>query len=85
VTCCRSRYSWSMAHIPSDTSPEAAEIQRGIFRRMSTEKRLRLALEMSESMRNVALAGLRIRRPDLSDRELLRELVRMMYGISPPR
>ena len=64
----------------SDTSPAAAEIQREIFRRMSTEQRLRMALEMSESMRNVSLAGLRSRRPELDEDGARRELLRLMYG-----
>ncbi|MBV9339771.1 MAG: hypothetical protein JO159_02630 [Acidobacteria bacterium] len=66
--------------MPSDTSPEAAAIQQEIFRRMTPASRLRLALEMSESMRNVALAGLRSRRPDLSAADLSRELMRIMYA-----
>jgi len=69
--------------MPSDTSPEAAAIQQEIFRRMSTSERLRMALEMSESMRNVALAGLRSRRPELNPEELSRELMRIMYGFVP--
>ncbi|HEX7959819.1 MAG TPA: hypothetical protein VF493_07870 [Terriglobales bacterium] len=69
----------------SDTTPEAEAIQQDIFRRMTTEERLRMALEMSESLRNVALAGLRSRRPDLDDHELSRELMRIMYGFVPPR
>ena len=69
--------------MPSDTSTEAAAIQRDIFRRMTAEQRLRLALEMSESMRNVALAGLRSRRPDLPEEELLPELMRIWYGFVP--
>jgi hypothetical protein len=69
--------------MPSDTSPEAAAIQAEIFRRMTTEQRLRLALEMSESMRNVALAGLRSRHPELTEQELSRELMRLMYGFVP--
>jgi hypothetical protein len=40
-----------------DTSPEAAAIQAEIFRRMKPAQRLQLALEMSESMRNIALAA----------------------------
>jgi hypothetical protein len=67
----------------SDTSARAAEIQRDIFRRMTTEQRLRLALEMSESVRNIALAGLRSRRPDLPDDQLLPELIRLQYGPVP--
>lgn len=69
----------------SDTSPEAEAIQQEIFRRMTTEERLRMALEMSESLRNVALAGLRSRRPDLDENGLRRELMRLMYGFVPPR
>jgi len=65
--------------MPSDTSTEAGTIQRDIFRRMTTQQRLRLALEMSESMRNVTLAGLRSRRPELDADELWQELIRIMY------
>jgi len=71
--------------MPSDTSPEVAAIQAEIFRRMTPSQRLRMALEMSESMRNVALSGLRSRRPDLNEEELSRELMRIMYGFTPPR
>jgi len=67
----------------SDTSREAAAIQRDIFRRMTTGQRLCLALEMSESMRNVALAGLRSRRPELPAEQLSLELMRIMYGFVP--
>jgi hypothetical protein len=61
----------------------AAAIQRTIFRAMTVEQRLRIALEMSESLRNVALAGLRSRRPDLDANGLFRELARIMYGLAP--
>jgi len=66
-----------------DTAPEVAAIQEGIFRQMTTSQRLRLALEMSESLRNVAMAGLRKRYPELTSDELSRELLRIMYGFSP--
>ncbi len=62
---------------------KATAIQREIFRSMTTEQRFHMALEMSESLRNVALAGLRSRRPDLDERGLSRELVRIMYGLTP--
>lgn len=51
---------------------------------MTTAERLRLALEMSESMRNIALAGLRSRRPELDAGGLRRELMRVLYGIVTP-
>jgi hypothetical protein len=67
----------------SDTTPEAAAIQAEIFRRMTPEQRVQIALEMSEAMRNVSLAGLRSRRPELSESELRLELMRLMYGFLP--
>ena len=63
-----------------DTSPEAAAIQQEIFRRMTTEERLRFTLQMCDDMREVALAGLRSRRPELSEEELKFELIRLWYG-----
>ena len=69
--------------MPFDTIPEAATIQEEIFRRMTAAQRLRLALEMSESLRNVALAGLRSRQPELNPQELSRALLRIMYGFAP--
>jgi len=39
---------------------------------------------MSESMRNVALAGLRARHPELNANELSQELMRVMYRFVPP-
>ncbi len=58
-------------------------MQHAIFRRMTAEQRLRLSLEMSESLRNVALAGLRCRCPELNAAERSRELLRIMYGFGP--
>ena len=61
---------------------KATAIQLGIFRAMTMEQRFRLALEMSESLRNIALSGLRSRRPDLDADGLSRELARIMYGFA---
>ena len=67
----------------SDTHSDASAVQREIFRRMSTEQRMLMALEMSESMRDVARAGLRSRRPELDEDSLSRELLRIMYRFAP--
>jgi hypothetical protein len=83
--CCSKFAATLNTAVPLDTNQTVDAIQRGIFRRMKTEERLHLALEMSESMRNVALAGLRSRRPDLDADGLSRELLRIMYGFVPRR
>jgi hypothetical protein len=69
--------------MPSDTPATALNIQARIFRGMSTAERLRVALEMSESLRQVALAGLRHRHPELKGDALSRETVRIMHGFVP--
>jgi hypothetical protein len=69
--------------MPFDTSPEAEAIQLEVFRRMTPAQRIEMALEMSESIRNVSLSGLRQRHPELNEQELRRELLRLMYGFSP--
>ena len=66
-----------------DTSPDAEAIQLEIFRRMTPAQRFRVA-EMSESMCKISLAGLRSRHPEMTEKELLREFVRVTYGITLP-
>ena len=69
------------AMIARDTSPEAAELQYEIHRRFTPAERLRIAFEMSEFARSLSRAGLRRRRPELGERELDVELIRMLYGV----
>ena len=64
----------------TDTSPEAAALQISIQRKMTGAERLRLALEMSYAVRELALARLRREHPDWSDWELKRELLRYAFG-----
>ncbi|MGH9524165.1 MAG: hypothetical protein ACRD3E_16705 [Terriglobales bacterium] len=66
--------------MPLDTSPEAAAVQEQILARMTTAERLKLALELSDSIREVALAGLRYRHPEWNEEQLKRELLRVWYG-----
>jgi len=53
----------------SDTSQQASATQARVFRDMTTEQRLCLALEMSESLQKISLAGLRSRLPDLGKQD----------------
>ena len=71
--------------VPRDTSPSAARLQEEIHRRFSPGERLRMAFEMSEFARSLSRAGLRNRRPDLSDAELDDEMLKQLYGFSRSR
>jgi hypothetical protein len=66
-----------------DTSPEVAELQESIYRRMTGAQRLTLAFEMSLAMRELALTRLRKEHPEWTDWELKRELLRYAFGSGP--
>ena len=78
---------------PADTSPEAWDVYLGLVRAMSPAERLSRALELSEEVRRVAEAGLRLRYPRADEREITlrrarlelgRELFRKAYGEALP-
>jgi hypothetical protein len=68
----------------SDTTPEAAGVQLALMRQMGPERRLRMALEASETVRGLFESGVRSRNPDMSDREIKREVGRLLYGVELP-
>ena len=62
-----------------DTSPDAEEVQLAIFRKMTGEQRLKLALEMSDFARELSLSRIRAEHPEWSDWEVKRELLRLDF------
>jgi hypothetical protein len=67
----------------SDTSPEAAEVQFSIYRRMTGSQRLQIAIDTSNFVREIALTRLRSEHPDWADWQLKLELVRYAFGDQP--
>jgi hypothetical protein len=43
---------------PLDTSAEAHEIQLGVYRAMSPERRIEIALDLSDGVREIAIDGM---------------------------
>lgn len=72
--------------IMRDTSSDALRVRDDIVRRMPPAQRLRLALELSEAIRDLALAQLRRASPELDERALVGELLRRRYAseVLPP-
>jgi hypothetical protein len=66
--------------LPADTSLDAIRVQHAIYRRMPPEQRLRLACQMTDSMRAVAADGVRARHPDYSERQVQLAVIRLMLG-----
>jgi hypothetical protein len=65
---------------PADTSPEAWEVYLRLVREMPPGERLRRALELSEEVRRVAEAGLRLRYPRADAREITLRRARLELG-----
>jgi hypothetical protein len=63
-----------------DTSPAAAKVQAGIFRRMSAAERCALAVQMSTTARAVAAAGIRARHPGYDEAQVRFALLRLLLG-----
>jgi hypothetical protein len=59
------------------------EVQREVLRRLSAAERLQVMAEMCDAMRTLVAVGIRVRRPDWSEGEVHRELLRL-YGALPP-
>jgi hypothetical protein len=68
-----------------DTSAEARRVQDDFYSRLGGAGRLKLALQMSDEVREITLSRLRRDHPQLPQSEIIRKLVRLCYGIDLPR
>lgn len=70
-----------MAWFSRDTSRDAERFHTEVYRNMPPERRLAVATEMSDSIRDIALAGIRARHPELSEREAVARYVLEQWGV----
>lgn len=68
--------------IPRDTTVEAALKEFEILRSLGPEVRLRMALEMSDTLRNIVESGVRLRHPNSDEQGIRRRVLRLMIGES---
>lgn len=66
---------------PLDTSTDADRAQFEVYRRMTGAQRLKIALDMSEFVRECAKSRIRKLYPKMTEKEVTRELIREMYGV----
>ncbi len=69
-----------MNGIPADTTIEAARKQFEILRRLDAETRLKMAFEMSDYLRSIVEAGVRLRHPEYDEKQINRQVTRLMIG-----
>jgi hypothetical protein len=63
-----------------DTSPTADARYHELLRAMTPERRLEAAMRLSRGVRELALAGLRVRHPEADEHELRVRLTVRLYG-----
>ena len=63
-----------------DTAPEAHRLQAELYRRMSGADRLAIAFELTETVRQLALSGIRHRHPEYTEGEVQRAYARLLHG-----
>ena len=64
----------------TDTTSEAADVQREVWRRMPAEQRDEVAAHLSENVRTVAAEGVRRRHPEYNDDEVRLAVIRLQLG-----
>ena len=69
-----------MDPIPADTTIETVRKQFEILRRLDAHTRFNMACELSDHLRNIVEAGVRLRHPEYDERKVNRQVVRLMIG-----
>jgi hypothetical protein len=65
----------------TDTTPRAAAIRLQLYRDAGPSRRVQVAVELSDAVRETALAGLRRRHPEYSERQVRDAFLRLVYGV----
>ena len=68
------------AFVPFATTPDAARVQAAAFRRMPAGRRVQLAFEMSNELRQRLAAGVQARHPDYSPEQVRLAVARLTLG-----
>ena len=73
-----------MTSRPLDTAPASWSKYNAVLDRMDGPARLHAAVELSDAVREVRLAGIRARHPELTRQEIVARLVAEDYGVTLP-
>lgn len=66
--------------LPMDTTPEAFRVYVEGLRRLSPDKRARMVVQLSDTIRATALAGVRKRHPEYDEQQVQYAVLRLMVG-----
>lgn len=71
--------------LPTDTSPEAMSVDFKTLASLTLQARARITFELSDNIRDTAVAGIRALHPEFDDHQVRMELIRWMHGIELDR
>lgn len=63
----------------SDTSPYMLAVHHELYRQVGETGRARIAAELSDSLRDLAYAGVRHRHPEYGEEQVHAEVLRVFY------
>lgn len=63
-----------------DTTPAMTEAQNELYREIGESGRARIAAEMSDMLRELAITGVRRRHPEFDEEQVLAEVLAVFYG-----
>jgi hypothetical protein len=69
---------------PPDTATTSWSAYTAVLDRMGGAARLHAAVELSEAIRDIRLAGIRARHPELTQRQAVAQLILEDYGVRLP-
>lgn len=64
----------------TDTPPHVQRRLAAVFATMTGAERVTLAAEMAEEAKLIAIAGIRARKPELTDSQIAEEWIRLLHG-----
>jgi hypothetical protein len=64
----------------SDTSPKYEALHLELYRAAGPARRAQIAVELSDAVRETALAGIRRRHPEFSESQVRSSFLNLLYG-----
>jgi hypothetical protein len=63
-----------------DTSPRAAAAHAALYRKIGPARRAQIVAELSDGLRDLAIAGVRSRHPEYDDAKVMQEVLSVFYA-----
>jgi len=74
-----------MTSLSSDTHPKMEQMQIELIRRMPAWKKLAMVDDLNETVKTLAISGLKQRHPEASSKQIQRMLAELMLGVELAR